>query len=158
KWRLRGMLNFVQNADIVDVLLVSARAPNGDVLGCLVTPGQNGLSTKRHKTIGGDVQCRVTFEDVEIADDMLVSPVDDDGLAYVSNAVTGLQCMEMLGGAQKALENTIGYVTVRHQFGRAIATFQALQHRVADMQIANDAARITAWQALASLALGKLSE
>ncbi|MDF3309670.1 acyl-CoA/acyl-ACP dehydrogenase [Rhodococcus sp. T2V] len=164
-WYLSGIVEFVPNADVVDVLLVTARVPsNGDgesTLGFLVEPGRSGLSMKRHRTHNGDIQCRVAFDNVEInSSDMVVESTGLAGgqLAWLSNVVVGLQCMEMVGGAQQVLQETVEYTTVRHQFGRPLASFQAVQHRVADMRIAIDAARLTALQAMWSLARGDISD
>ena len=43
------------------------------------------------------------------------------------------KCAEMVGGSRKAVDMTIDYVQERVQFGRAIGTFQAVQHRTAEM-------------------------
>ncbi len=42
---------------------------------------------------------------------------------------------ELAGLAERALALTVDYLAVREQFGRALATFQALQHRCADMKV-----------------------
>jgi alkylation response protein AidB-like acyl-CoA dehydrogenase len=59
-----------------------------------------------------------------------------------------------LGGAQTALDKTVGYVKERRAFGRAIAEFQALQFRVADMATELEAARLMLWRAAAALDAG----
>ncbi len=48
---------------------------------------------------------------------------------------------EALGGAQAALDRTVGYAKERVQFGRAIGSFQAYKHRLADMMIEIEQAR-----------------
>ncbi len=42
---------------------------------------------------------------------------------------------EMMGGAQKVLDMTVEYAKVRAQFGRPIGSFQAVQHKCANMMI-----------------------
>ena len=42
---------------------------------------------------------------------------------------------EMMGGAQKVLETTVEYTKVREQFGRPIGSFQAVQHKCANMMV-----------------------
>jgi alkylation response protein AidB-like acyl-CoA dehydrogenase len=58
--------------------------------------------------------------------------------------------IELVGTMQAALEGTIAYLSQRRQFGRTIASFQAVQHRLADCAIAVEAsrwlAREAAWQ------------
>src|SRR5665811_305409 len=55
---------------------------------------------------------------------------------------------DRLGIAQRALDDTLAYVKERKQFGRPIGSFQALQHRIADMATEIEAARLmTRWVA-----------
>ena len=78
---------------------------------------------------------------------------------------------EMVGGAQALFDETLEYVQMRVQFGRAIASFQAIKHRCADMlldvELAKSAAYAAAeaeaeeapnWPALASLAKATASD
>jgi alkylation response protein AidB-like acyl-CoA dehydrogenase len=51
------------------------------------------------------------------------------------NALVVLQCAETLGAAERLMDMTITYLQQRQQFGRLIGSFQALQHRCADMAI-----------------------
>ena len=76
----------------------------------------------------------------------------------MSNAVTGLQCMEMVGGALAVIERTVDYVKGRHQFNRPIASFQAAQHHVANIHIAIDGARLTSYQAVWLIGRGELAQ
>ena len=54
---------------------------------------------------------------------------------------------EMVGGAAELLELTVAYVKARRQFGRPVGSFQAVQHRAADMLISLEKARSTAYYA-----------
>lgn len=56
---------------------------------------------------------------------------------------------EMVGGAAQLLERTVDYVKNRKQFGRAIATFQAVQHKAADMLVAVEKGRTAVYYAAA---------
>nr|WP_279536313.1 acyl-CoA dehydrogenase family protein [Nocardioides ochotonae] len=62
--------------------------------------------------------------------------------------VRALQCVDMAAGADAVLERTVAHVRGREQFGRAIASFQAAQHLVADVHIAVQAARLAARSAV----------
>jgi alkylation response protein AidB-like acyl-CoA dehydrogenase len=58
---------------------------------------------------------------------------------------------EALGGAQEALDRTVAYAKERVQFGRAIGSFQAYKHRLADMMIEIEQARSAVyWAACAA--------
>jgi len=67
---------------------------------------------------------------------------------------TALQCVEMVGVAHKALELTASYASTRIQFGRPIGSFQAVQHRIADMLTDVESARWLSYQAVWRLANG----
>ena len=52
-----------------------------------------------------------------------------------------------MGAAQRALELTVAYTKVRVQFGRPIGSFQALQHRMADLHVLAESARSLSYAA-----------
>ena len=60
-----------------------------------------------------------------------------------------------MGAAQRALELTVGYTKTRVQFGRAIGSFQALQHRMADLYVLVESARSLSYAAAAAPARGR---
>jgi alkylation response protein AidB-like acyl-CoA dehydrogenase len=58
-----------------------------------------------------------------------------------------LLCAEMVGIGQRLLDDTVAYVSTRHQFGRPVGSFQAISHKCADMYVALECARSTAYAA-----------
>jgi alkylation response protein AidB-like acyl-CoA dehydrogenase len=155
-WTLRGEQVFVPNAQLADVVLVTARATAFTeprrVLAFFVSPAAPGWSAEPVRTMSGDKQARLTLDDYFVADaDTVTGPggagIASSELTWIANAAIALQCMEMVGGATAVLDRTVEYVKVREQFGRPIASFQAAQHHVANMRMAIDGARLTASQA-----------
>jgi alkylation response protein AidB-like acyl-CoA dehydrogenase len=69
------------------------------------------------------------------------------GLAYATVAL----CAEQVGAMEKAIEITAEYLKTRKQFGVPIGSFQALQHRMADMAAEMEVARSMLFAALASV-------
>lgn len=69
----------------------------------------------------------------------------DPGLA---DAAAILLAAEQVGAATRCLELTVAYTKERQQFGRAIGSFQALKHRMADLYVAVQAARAVVYEAL----------
>ncbi len=59
-----------------------------------------------------------------------------------------LDCLDLVGIGEAVVQRTVDYTTMREQFGRPIASFQAAQHMVADMHIALAAARLAAQSAV----------
>ncbi|MEU9807155.1 acyl-CoA dehydrogenase family protein [Mycobacterium sp. NPDC050853] len=62
-----------------------------------------------------------------------------------------LLAAEQVGAAARALELTVEYTKTRVQFGRAIGSFQALKHRMADLYVLVESARATVYQAIEDL-------
>ena len=58
---------------------------------------------------------------------------------------------EQVGGAQRCLEESVDYAKSRHQFGRAIGSFQAVKHKCADMLVGVEHAKSVAWHAATTL-------
>ena len=69
---------------------------------------------------------------------------------------TILQAGESVGAAEVLFEETVEYLKRREQFGRTIASFQAIKHRLADLQIELEAMRVAA--EYAALAYGETFE
>jgi alkylation response protein AidB-like acyl-CoA dehydrogenase len=156
-WELSGTLDFVPNGDLADLALVSARVGDGDgerTICCVIELPRPGWTTQRHRTFTRENQCRVVLDRLSIPPADVIEDVDADALSWVSNAVSALQCMEMTGGTSSVIDRTVEYVQNREQFGRPIAGFQAAQHHVANMRIAADGARLTAYQAVWLLGRG----
>jgi alkylation response protein AidB-like acyl-CoA dehydrogenase len=163
-WTLRGERLFVPNAQLADVVLVTAQASAFTeprrVLAFFVRPGASGWSAEPVRTMSGDKQARLVLDDYFVADaDTITGPggtgISGSELTWIANAAVALQCMEMVGGATAVLDRTVDYIKVREQFGRPIASFQAAQHHVANMRMAIDGARLTANQATWWLGTGQ---
>jgi 3-oxocholest-4-en-26-oyl-CoA dehydrogenase beta subunit len=160
-WSISGTKLFVQNADAADVLLVVAKvAEDGsdDRVTLLAVPRQTrGLVATPMMTFGHDRQAEVTFDKVQVAAEAVVAgpfpPVEWlRWFGSINDRATALQCMEMLGGAERVLDDTVAYIKERQVFGRPIGSFQAAQHHVANLGIAVAAARVAAYQALCAAA------
>lgn len=163
-WTLSGVLPFVENAEQAEVLLTTATtsvyAQPDRVLGFLVIPGAPGWTATYQPTMAGEHQCRVELDGLFVPDSQVLAGPEGTGLAldevrWVADVATGLQCMEMAGGSAAVLERTVDYVGTRRQFGRPIGSFQAVQHIVADIHIAVEAARLAAASAVWWLAEGE---
>ena len=133
--RLSGTARFVTDAAVADTILVATEAglfavEAGDAR---VTPLPTFDRTRR--------MADVTFEATparRIGDAGAVLPALD--LAVV--ALTG----EQAGGARRMLEMTVAYAAERHQFGRAIGSFQAIKHMAADLLLESESATSAARQ------------
>ena len=151
---INGTKLFVPNAHIADYLLCAARTKetakkeDGITL-FLVESKSPGISCALLKTIASDRQCEVNFKDVRVPKKNIVGELDK-GWAVLSKALEQAaiaECTLMLGGAQQVLEMTVNYAKERIQFDRPIGSFQAIQHKCANMLIDIDGAKYITYQA-----------
>ena len=151
-----GTKLFVPNAGVADVLVVVARDPDGVVL-VVVPTDSAGVVRTPLATFAGDAQHMVAFDRVRVPADRVLAG-GWPAVAQVSRDATALQCVEMAGGARAVLDMTVQHVTDRHQFGRPLGSFQAVQHQVADLSMRIDAAWLATWQAVWRCAGGAEAE
>jgi len=154
---INGNKLFVADAHVADIMIVAARTSpisgGGDSsqgITLFLVPGNSpGLTVSPLKTIGSDRQSELNFKDVSVPASSVLGQVGA-GWVVVQNslhkAITG-KCLEMLGGADAVLEMTLDYVKQRTQFGRAIGTFQAVQHHCANMATDLEGSRNIIYQA-----------
>lgn len=144
--KLSGHKSMVQGAPNADHIIISARE-SGDVgdekgISLFLVPVSD-LDMRSTPIMGGGMAADIYLDGVAITDDMRLG---SKGQAYShletvhAAAITAL-CAQTLGGMETATRLTVEYLQTRKQFGRAIGTFQALQHRVSDMLIELEQAR-----------------
>ena len=151
---ISGTKLFVSDAHVTDYLLCVTRTKeSGDkedgITLFLVDAKSPGISCTPLKTIASDKQFEVVFDKVRVPrKNMLGEP--DHGWTVIKEVVpkaTLAQCALMVGGAQQVLEMTVNYAKERVQFGRPIGSFQAIQHKCADMATEVDGCRFITYQA-----------
>ncbi len=146
-WRLTGTADYVADADVADIVVVSAAAPDDTVV-FIVDTRTPGVAMRPLEMAGGHRAFTVRFDDVAVAADGLLGAVAHSALRRVANAAVALGSLDLVGIGQAVLDRTVDYTKLRHQFGRPIASFQAAQHLVANMHIALAAARLAAHSAV----------
>jgi alkylation response protein AidB-like acyl-CoA dehydrogenase len=85
-------------------------------------------------------------------DDAAAETLGDEGAGWrlfetLRERAAVLQAFEQIGGAERALELTRAFTLERHAFGRPVASYQALKHRMADLYVALELARSHAYYA-----------
>ena len=146
-WVLNGEKRFVLNGDTADRLIVSARvAPasaGGDGLALfMVDASHAGLRRRGYATQDHGRSADLTLSSVQVGDDALIGEPGAvlPAIELAVDATIAALCAEAVGAMSFAHELTVDYLKVRKQFGVAIATFQALQHRAVDMLVATEQA------------------
>ncbi|CRK57783.1 FIG00997738: hypothetical protein [Alloactinosynnema sp. L-07] len=145
-WSLAGTKAVVPSPFGAAYVVVSATTTDGPAL-FLVPAAGTGVSWERTETTSHDLAGNLLLADAPA--ELLGGP---DALAAVlRNSAVAVAALQV-GVAEGALRLAAAYTSTREQFGRPLATFQSLQHQLADCLIDIDAMRVTLWQALSSLA------
>ena len=138
-WVLEGAKSLVPDGVAADLVLVAAQA--GDELGVFaVEGGTPGL----HRTAlaGLDPTRRLARLELSRAPARRLVAEDAAGaLGHVLDLAAVALAAEQLGGLQRCLDMSVEYAKTRYQFGRAVGSFQAVKHQLADMHVAMELAR-----------------
>jgi len=157
-WRLTGVADYVADADIANIAVVSAGDDTGGrTLVFAVGLDATGVSMEPLAMAGGHRAFTVRFDDVVVTADALAGDREHEALRRMANAAVALGSLDLVGVGQAVLERTVDYTKLRHQFGRPIASFQAAQHLIANMHIALAAARLAAHSAIFWIARGRIA-
>ena len=143
RWRIDGEKVHVADANVADVVLVTAVDESGmlgvfacDTFDARPVPGIDGSRKTGAITFAGCEASRVdTTDDARAA---IARTLDRVGVAVAVDAV---------GAAQRALELVLEYAKEREQFGKPIGAFQAVQHLCADMLRTVELGRAAAYYA-----------
>ena len=157
-WTLNGTKSVVAFGETADWLLVSARTAGGpfDSTGIslfLVSGDTPGIARTGYDRIDGGRAAELVFSDVRVGTDALVGAVGG-GHALLERIVGyGILavCAEAVGAMDVAKEQTLEYLRTRKQFGVPIGSFQALQHRMADLLLEVEQARSAVINAAAAI-------
>jgi len=157
-WQLHGAKAVVQHGEHASLFLVSARTSGADdaqhgITLFLVPRDAAGVNVRGYRKIDGGRAAEVTFDNVTLDDDAVLGIVDE-GLATLEYAIgCGVLalCAEAVGAMDVARDYTLEYLRTRKQFGVPIGSFQALQHRMADMSLEIEQARSAVINAAAAL-------
>ncbi|SFI13286.1 acyl-CoA dehydrogenase family protein [Albimonas pacifica] len=148
-YALTGNKAFISGGGFSDVYLVMCRTGDAGPKGIscvLVEDGAEGLSFgAQEKKMGWKAQptAQVQFDDCHIPAKNLLGE-EGRGFVYAMNGLDGGRLnisASALGGAQAALSKAVAYMGERKAFGQTLDQFQALQFRLADMEIELQAAR-----------------
>ena len=153
-WTLSGAKSVVPAGDEADAFVVPARTAgaDGDAQGIalfIVAKGAAGLTVRGYPTQDGARAAELTLKDTPatlIATDAL--PV----LEHAVDAGIAAVCAEGVGVMDRLVAITAEYMNTRKQFGVAIASFQALRHRIADVKMQLELGRSMSYYASLKMA------
>jgi alkylation response protein AidB-like acyl-CoA dehydrogenase len=142
-WVLQGHKSMVPVADQADAFIVPAMA-DGRLALFMVARQAAGVTTRGYLTQDGGRAGELLLQGAG------AQLLTDQGLEALELAVdvgTAALCAEAIGVMDRTLAITVEYLNTRKQFGVAIASFQALRHRVADMKMQLELARSMSYYA-----------
>ena len=156
KYRLDGTKSFVLDGHAADLIVVLARAPGstGEAgLSLFAVAGDaKGLERQALQTIDQTRKlAHLRFQSVEAE---LLGEAGKAAAAMAKTLTQAAVCLanEMVGGAERLREDALNYAMMRMQFGRPIASFQAIKHKCADMLADVELAKAAAYYAAAAAA------
>lgn len=159
-WVLTGAKGVVDQAAQAAFFVVSARVAGRDDdaagIGLFVAPANAaGVSLRDYRKIDGGRAAEVRFERVVLPADAALGEHDGEQGAALLERVLGYGLLalsaEALGAMDVAKAHTLDYLRTRKQFGMPIGSFQALQHRMADLLLEVEQARSAVINAAAQL-------
>jgi alkylation response protein AidB-like acyl-CoA dehydrogenase len=156
-WKITGTKMFISNGPVADVVIVFAmtdreKGYHGGVTAFLLERGtagfgQSGAIEKlglRTSQLG-----ELVFDDVLVGDDAVLGGVGGGSRVFTHAMDWERICLfaSHVGQADRLLEQAVKYARTRQQFGQAIGKFQAVAHRIADMKVEIEAARLLVYRA-----------
>jgi len=134
-----GDAGIVLGAGLGELLVIAA---GDDVL--LLERGRDGVSVDVPDNLDPTRRSgRVRLQNVSVTADDIVPGARESTLARART----LLAAEAVGGASDCVDAAVAYAKVREQFGRTIATFQAVKHHCANMLVAAESATAAVWDA-----------
>jgi alkylation response protein AidB-like acyl-CoA dehydrogenase len=155
---LSGQKVFCSNAHLSDHVLVVCRTHKGESkhegLSMIFVPTDHpGMEIKPIETMGGKETSHIYLDDCEVDAGALLG---EEGQGWTQlmaglNVERLILAATMLGTGERAFDDALAYVKERRQFGRPIGSFQALQHRIADIATDLEAARLMTYAVAAKV-------
>jgi len=158
RWILNGTKTFITNAPVADVCVVYATVDrakkHAGITGFIVEKGFKGFATGNpfHKMgVRASTTSEVILEDCEVPEENLLGPVGE-GFAMAHKTLEwdrSALLAPYVGGMMFNLEQCARYANERIQFGKTIGSYQAIQHKIADMKMIVEIARLAVFRVAA---------
>ncbi len=155
-WTLSGTKSCVPSGTVADAVLVTARVDPDSVAVFIVDPTADGVSRQRQVANTGQPEAVLTLAGTSVGPEALLGSVEEGAaiIEWLVQRFTAAVALAQAGAAAASLALVAEYTKTREQFGKPIATFQAVGQRAADAYVDTEAIRLTAWQAAWRIAEG----
>jgi alkylation response protein AidB-like acyl-CoA dehydrogenase len=149
-WIVNGRKTWISSADQADYIVTACRTTEGSTgnrgISMLLVPrGAEGIHMTPLAKVGNNCLSSwdIAFEDVFVPEEGLLGD-EGDGFKHLMSTLQysrSGQAANAIGQSQRAVDIAVAHVKEREQFGRPLGKFQAVAHRIADMQTRVDQAR-----------------
>ncbi|MEK9944804.1 MAG: acyl-CoA dehydrogenase family protein [Alphaproteobacteria bacterium] len=149
-WIVNGRKTWISSADQADYIVTACRTTEGSAgnrgISMLLVPrGAEGIHMTPLAKVGNNCLSSwdIAFEDVFVPEEGLLGD-EGDGFKHLMSTLQysrSGQAANAIGQSQRAVDIAVAHVKEREQFGRPLGKFQAVAHRIADMQTRVDQAR-----------------
>ena len=154
-FRINGRKSVVLDGPSADFFLLTAKLDGSDGITIFILPsGDVGVKLRSFTTIDGGRCADLVLNDVVLEASNLLGPVSGASESLRAAVDLGIAaiCAEAVGAMEELCRMTAEHLRARKQFKQPLASFQALQHRYADMMIAVEQCRSAAYVAAAGIA------
>lgn len=156
-WRINGSKTFISNGPVADVAIVftvtdASKGFHGGLTAFLVETSHPGFSVGRKMEKMGlrtSPVGEISFQDMRLEEEQVLGTVGG-GSAVFGTAMDWertLLVASHVGAIERLLETSVTYARTRSQFGQSIGKFQAVAHKIADMKVQLEAARMLTYRA-----------
>jgi alkylation response protein AidB-like acyl-CoA dehydrogenase len=156
-FRINGTKTFISNGPVADLVIVFAmtdaqKGYHGGVTAFVVeadTPGFKAGAKFEKLGLRTSPIGELVFTDLRVAADAVLGTVGAGSAMFTASMDWERICLfaSHVGTMERLLETSISYARTRTQFGQAIGKFQAIGHRIADMKVQLEAARLLVYRA-----------
>jgi len=160
-WRINGSKMFISNGPEADVIIVFAvtdpvKAYHGGVTAFLLEKGTVGFSAgKKIEKMGMRTSPfgELAFDDVWVPDEAMVGGLGGGSAVFIHSMDWERTCLfaAHVGQMERLMETAIKYARTRQAGGKAIGKYQAVSHKIAEMKVRIEAARLLVFQAATKL-------
>lgn len=139
-WEINGRKSLIYHAPMANLLLITART-DGELGLFAVAADTPGVNQLPDITLDDQRACDLLLENVRVPAQARLGGDARETLEAVLDYGLAALCAEAIGAMERLLQTTITYSRSRKQFGVPIGSFQALQHRMAEMLMHLEQAR-----------------
>ncbi|MFO0723275.1 MAG: acyl-CoA dehydrogenase family protein [Myxococcota bacterium] len=153
-WRISGKKCFITNAGIADLYVVFARTSDDRAKGisAFIVPGSGVRLVERYELVAPHPCGEIALDEVRVGPEALVGALGD-GFKIAMSTLDRFRATvgaASIGMGARGLDEAIARANARHQFGKAIGTFQQIQAMLADSYAELEAARLLVYRAAAA--------